>query len=264
MNSYVSKTTIDCRPGCVCKKGYVLDVGLKKCVLPIDCSCHHGSKSYTEGETIKNDCNTCVCEGGNWVCTDQTCPATCTTYGDSHFTTYDGKDFDFQGACSYVLSKGVIDSGEGFTVTIQNEICGSQGVTCSKSVTITLLGKESETITLNSDAIIPGSLLSKQKSNEIIRTGQAKIMKIHRAGIFVVIEAPGLGVQLKWDRGTRIYVQLSKRWKGRVLGLCGNFDGDAMNDFQSPSTGLETNAILFGNSWKLEDYCPRKFLFCRL
>lgn len=258
MNNFIPTATFDCKVGCVCKKGHVLDVALNKCVLPTECSCHHGGKSYSDGEKMKSDCNTCDCRSGNWICTDEICPATCTTYGDSHFTTYDGKDFDFQGACSYVLSKGVIDSGEGFTVTIQNVMCGSQGVTCSKSVTISLLGNEPESITLNSDTAIPGSLLSKQDTNEIVFKGKPKLMKLHRAGIFVVIEVPGLGVQLKWDGGTRIYIKLSNRWKGHVQGLCGNFDGDALNDFQSPSTGLETNAFLFGNSWKLEDFCPRK------
>lgn len=260
MNNYIPTSTVECRPGCICKKGYVLDVAIQKCVLPVDCSCHHGSKSYSDGEKIKSDCNTCVCESGNWICTDRICPATCIAYGDSHFTTYDGKDFDFQGACSYVLSKGVIDANDGFTITIQNVLCGSQGVTCSKSVTIALLGKEPESITLNSDATVPGSLLSKRETNEITHSGKTKLLKIHRAGVFVVIEAPGKGIQLKWDRGTRIYVQLSSRWKGRVQGLCGNFDGDALNDFQSPSTGLETSAILFGNSWKIEEFCARKFV----
>lgn len=251
MNNFVPSHTINCRPGCVCKKGYVYDVAIKKCVLPTQCSCHHSGKSYTDGERIKSDCNSCTCESGNWKCTNRICPATCTTYGDSHFTTFDGKDYDFQGACNYVLAKGAIDS-VGFTVTIQNVMCGTESVTCAKSVTISLVGKDSESITLNSADMMPGS----QESNEIVHKGKTKVMKIHRAGVFVVIEIPDMGVQLKWDRGTRIYVQLTSRWKGRVQGLCGNFDGDAMNDFQSPSTGLETNALLFGNSWKLEEFCP--------
>lgn len=179
-------------------------------------------------------------------------------YGDSHFTTYDGKDFDFQGACNYVLSKGAVDSGDGFTITIQNVMCGTKGVTCSKSVTFALLGNEPESITLNSDRSIPESLLSTKPTNEIVHTGSSKRLKVHRAGVFIVIEAPGLGVQLKWDRGTRIYVQLTSKWMSRVQGLCGNYDTNALNDFKSPSTGIETNSILFGNSWKLEDFCPRK------
>lgn len=41
MHAYQGTTNAECRPGCVCKTGYVLDVTAKKCVLPVDCSCHH-------------------------------------------------------------------------------------------------------------------------------------------------------------------------------------------------------------------------------
>jgi len=50
-----------CQPGCRCKKGYVLDAHTKKCIKPVDCPCHHGGKSYGEGDIIQEDCNTwCV------------------------------------------------------------------------------------------------------------------------------------------------------------------------------------------------------------
>lgn len=265
MNNYIESKPVECRAGCACKKEFVLDVSLKKCVRPVDCSCHHGSKSYSEGDEIKNDCNVCVCKGGNWDCTDIKCPATCTVYGDSHFTTFDQKNFDFQGACNYVLSKGVLNAAEGFTITIQNVMCGSLGVTCSKSVSIALLGQQSESVVLNSDSTIPGSLLSKRVTKEIEHHGDStKSITIHRAGIFIVVEILELGVLVKWDRGTRIYVKLSNKWRGHVQGLCGNFDGDATNDFESPSTGLETNALVFGDSWKLENICPRELRLINL
>lgn len=45
----------------------------------------------------------------------------------------------------------MLNGGEGFTVTIQNVLCGSLGVTCSKSVTVSLIGPHVETITLVAD-----------------------------------------------------------------------------------------------------------------
>jgi von Willebrand factor len=58
MHVNVSSTTAVCRPGCKCKDGFVLDTMAKKCVLPESCSCHHGGRSYNDGEKIKEDCNT--------------------------------------------------------------------------------------------------------------------------------------------------------------------------------------------------------------
>lgn len=158
MHHYQESSTVECHPGCVCKKGYVFDTSLKACVLPADCSCHHANKSYKDGDQIRSDCNTCTCKAGNWNCTTHQCPSTCSTWGDSHFETFDGRDFDFQGACNYVLTKGVLNDDEGFSVTIQNVLCGSLGVTCSKSVTVAVFGQHPESVTLNSGAAIPGSV----------------------------------------------------------------------------------------------------------
>lgn len=83
-------------------------------------------------------------------------------------------------------------------------------------------------------------------------------LSVHRAGVFIIVEAPGLGLQVKWDRGTRVYVKLNSRWKGNVQGLCGNFNDDAKDDLMTPSSGIETSAVIFGDSWKLQDFCASK------
>lgn len=41
-----------------------------------------------------------------------------------------------------------------------------------------------------------------------------------------------------------------------MAGLCGNFDGDAENDFASRQGVQEPTAHLFGNSWRLSLLCP--------
>ncbi|XP_056642321.1 hemocytin [Diorhabda sublineata] len=232
-----------CHSGCQCKKGYVLETTTQHCVKPTECPCHHASKSYKEGSVVQSGCNTCSCKNGKWSCTDRQCAAECSAWGDSHYKTFDGKRFDYQGECDYVFAKGKLESNS-FHVSVQNVPCGTLGTACFKSVTIKVTsGDGSDIITLEKDKPLPGL-----KSFKHI-TAREKSM-------FVIIEAPDLGLVIHWDKGTRVYVRLDPRWKGRTKGLCGNFNDDEIDDFQTPSGGLaEVSANIFGDSWRLQSYC---------
>lgn len=42
-----------------------------------------------------------------------------------------------------------------------------------------------------------------------------------------------------------------------MKGLCGNYNDNEADDFQTPSGGItEVSTKIFGNSWKLQAYCP--------
>lgn len=58
------------------------------------------------------------------------------------------------------------------------------------------------------------------------------IFAIEHAGLYVIIKT-ALGLNVVWDRGTNVYIELSpnSNYWGKVCGLCGNFDSDIMNDF---------------------------------
>jgi hypothetical protein len=234
-----------CRPGCRCKKGYVLDSHTKKCIKPVDCPCHHGGKSYGEGDIIQEDCNTCKCESGKWLCSERVCAGICTAWGDSHYKTFDGRIYDFYGNCDYILVKGSLGFDDIFDVSIQNVPCGSSGISCSKSVTLRVGSSErQEVITFTGEKPIPSY------------TNLGRIT-IREAGLFVFAEVFDLGLVLQWDRGTRVYVRADPRWKDKLKGLCGNYNDNQLDDFQTPSGGLsEVSARLFGDSWRLQSYCP--------
>ncbi|KAK3108253.1 hypothetical protein FSP39_004202 [Pinctada imbricata] len=234
----------DCEAGCKCKEGYVLEG--TQCVKNNSCPCYHGGKAYFDGDKYTADCNECTCKGQQWSCTSKECPAVCSAFGDSHYHTFDGKDFEFQGSCTYVMAKSTAANPHHFQITTENVPCGTSGVACTKSITFTI-GK-------------PGT--SNYYTLQLIR-GKPIIVdanspfNIQEVGNFFIITTP-TGITLTWDKGTRLYIKLSTDHKGQVMGLCGNFDGDRNNDFSTPQGGpVAVNAIAFADSWKVQSYCAK-------
>ncbi|XP_043682227.1 hemocytin isoform X2 [Vespula pensylvanica] len=244
MHIPITESSITCKPGCICKSGYVLDVINGVCIKEEDCPCHHGGKSYKEGSIIQSDCNTCKCTSGKWNCTDRICAGVCSAWGDSHYETFDGKLFNFQGVCDYILAKGVLSKEETFYISTQNVPCGTTGVSCSKSITLKVgHGVNQEIITLTRGKALP--------------KGNFKRIAIRTIGLFVFLDVPDLGLVLQWDKGTRVYIRLDPKWKGHTKGLCGDYNDNSKDDFKTPSGGIsEVSSNLFGDSWKINDFCP--------
>nr|XP_053625822.1 hemocytin isoform X2 [Plodia interpunctella] len=242
-----SSTSEECRPGCQCKKGFVLDTSSKQCVLASACPCHHGGRSYPDGHKMQEECNTCECKSGNWSCSERKCAGVCAAWGDSHVVTFDGADYDFEGVCTYLLAKGSMDADDGFVVEIQNVPCGTTGATCSKSVVLKVGTPGSEEV------------VSLTRNSPLPDTTKLKRIKLRLAGAYVFLDVPSLGVSLQWDRELRVYVKVDSLWQGRVKGLCGNYNADTRDDFQTPSGGgmAESSPLIFADSWKLKSTCPK-------
>ncbi|KAI7792293.1 SCO-spondin [Triplophysa rosa] len=230
--------------GCVCPEGTVL-LGDDQCVTPDECPCHHNGKLYFTNDTISKDCNTCVCRGQRWHCGQLLCAGTCVATGDPHYITFDGRYFSFLGDCEYVLAQ---ETSGLFGVTAENVPCGSTGVTCTKSVTLTV-GNTAIHLLRGKAVTVNGIPVTLPKSY----SGSGLILE--RVGMFVSLTSR-LGVSLLWDGGMRVYVRLMPHLSGRMGGLCGNFDGDAENDFTTRQGIMESTPELFGNSWKVSPSCP--------
>uniref|UniRef100_A0A4W4HMF9 SCO-spondin n=1 Tax=Electrophorus electricus TaxID=8005 RepID=A0A4W4HMF9_ELEEL len=229
--------------GCVCPEGTVL-LG-DHCVSPDECPCHHNGQIFFTNDTISKDCNTCVCKQRRWHCTQSLCAGMCVATGDPHYVTFDGRCFSFLGDCEYVLAQ---EMGGLFSVSAENVPCGSTGVTCTKSVTLTI-GNTAIHLLRGKAVTVNGMAVTLPKSY----SGSGLFLE--RVGLFVSLSSR-LGVTLLWDGGMRVYLQLAAHLRGRVAGLCGNFDGDAENDFTTRQGIMESTPELFGNSWKVSPSCP--------
>ncbi|KAF3703311.1 SCO-spondin Precursor [Channa argus] len=228
---------------CVCPQGTVLLED--RCVLPDECPCHHNGRLYYTNDTITKDCNTCVCKNRRWHCSQSRCAGVCVATGDPHYVTFDGRCYSFLGDCQYVLAR---ETSGLFGVTAENVPCGSTGVTCTKSVTLSL-GNTIIHLLRGKAVTVNGMPVTLPKSY----SGSG--LTLERAGLFVSVSSQ-LGVTLLWDGGMRVYVRLAAHLQGRVEGLCGNFDGDTENDFTTQQGIVESTPELFGNSWKVSPSCP--------
>ncbi|XP_034004778.1 mucin-5AC-like [Trematomus bernacchii] len=233
-----------CVSGCMCPSGMVSH-GKGGCIKPDACSCVHNGISYQPGESTEVDCNTCTCKDRKWQCTTEACDGTCSVYGAGHYMTFDQKRFIFDGSCEYILTQdycGSAQSNGTFRVISENLPCGTTGTTCSKTIRI-FLG--------NAEVILT------EGRYQLLSSGDEHSVPFRYStmGIYLVVEANN-GLILMWDRKTSLFIQLSSKYKGRVCGLCGNYDGNANNDFTTRGNAVVVNPLVFGNSWKDLPSCP--------
>ncbi|XP_078457601.1 uncharacterized protein LOC144722990 [Lampetra planeri] len=240
--------TPGCVSGCMCPEGTVLD-SADGCVRPDQCPCQHNGQSYSPGDRVAVDCNTCTCEGARWSCTDSDCMGLCSFYGDGHYTTYDGRRFLFDGKCEYILSQDFCPSnpaGGSFRVITENMACGTSGVACSKSIKL-LLG-DVEIRFADGDHSI---------SSVTSGAGPHIPYRMRKLGGTHIVEAAN-GLLLQWDGGNSVRLMVSSDSRGRLCGLCGDMDGDSANDFTVRGQVVVASPVEFGNSWQVSSLACAK------
>uniref|UniRef100_M3ZY94 VWFD domain-containing protein n=1 Tax=Xiphophorus maculatus TaxID=8083 RepID=M3ZY94_XIPMA len=235
----------ECESGCRCPEG-LLEDGKGNCVKEADCPCKHNGHIFAPGAVIPNLCNTCNCKSGKWQCTEKKCPASCIIYGSGHYNTFDQRPYGFQGECGYIAVNkcGNKTAENNFGVITENVPCGSSGTTCSKTVRIQLGRTEIK-------------LMKGKYVEEDLGHGVLIQYRIRRVGLYLVVESK-IGLAVIWDRKTAVRILLEPQHSGSVCGLCGNFDGNGLNDFTTQGQLVVSNPLEFANSWKVQSTCPDK------
>ncbi|CAN0070868.1 unnamed protein product [Bubo scandiacus] len=224
-----------CASGCICPPGMAEHRG--KCYIPDSCPCTWKDREFLSGEVIATPCYTCVCRRGIFNCTSYPCPAVCTIYGDRHYYTFDGLEYDYVSDCQAYLLKSTDNSN--ISIIAQNKKCFDNDIICSKNIFITVGDTE----------IYFSEPSEKQKT---LRGQENKSnYQLWKAGYYTVIHFPEQDITILWDKKTMMHVKVGPRWKGKLAGLCGNFDKYTSNDLTTSNNMEVRNAQVFGDSWVL-------------
>ncbi|RXN09497.1 c-binding -like protein [Labeo rohita] len=215
----------------------LLTAGMWDCFYPDPCRYHHCPKEET-----------CRFEHGNAVCVPQY-NSTCWAWGDPHYHTFDGYNYDFQGTCKYILSKtcGNLNGLEPFSVTQSNENRGSPDVSYVREVEVTVYGSTFTMVNHHMGQIMVDGLWFYFPFDH--HNGR---VRVRQSGNAALLETDfGLLVSYMW--GWRVDVHLPSIYYGVVCGLCGNFNGNGGDELRDPAGNPLPSVYQWAKSWKAED-----------
>ncbi|XP_066158196.1 BMP-binding endothelial regulator protein isoform X2 [Euwallacea fornicatus] len=251
------------RPGLCCP------TCIKSLVDEAITQCHYNGRPYEDGDTWPMDaCSSCNCNSGIVSCARTTCnrcPAgmktiqipgecckrcvenegACMAFGDPHYKTFDGKIYTFKGVGKYQF---IEDCENGtFSIKVANELTNKyMDSTITKRVAITFgdvrLNLQQRLRVKYNGQKIPVTYKKEYKKEGKFRvTNERDFIEVRLQNDVVIV----------WNGRSFLEVTVPPTYKGKLCGLCGNFNGDVQDDLRTKNGRVlnEQSLTEFGASW---------------
>ncbi|XP_043936388.1 IgGFc-binding protein-like [Protopterus annectens] len=173
----------------------------------------------------------------------------CWAWGDPHYHTFDGYNYDFQGTCTYTIAKtcGNDTTLPPFEIVEKNDNRGNTAVSYVRLVNIYAYGHKITIVKLE---------IGKVRVNDVITNLPVTLedgkLRLTQSGGNAVLETE-FGLRVTYDWNWYLYITIPSSYYKSVCGLCGNFNGN-LNDERMTSDGtLAPTVIDWAKSWKVKD-----------
>ncbi|XP_056329790.1 IgGFc-binding protein [Danio aesculapii] len=241
-----------CEQKCQCDPGTGLTCEKSSCPNGTECLLRDGVWNCSYQDPCKNircrEKETCTVESGRAVCMPLY-RSSCWAWGDPHYNTFDGYDYDFQGTCRYVLSKtcGLLSGLEPFSVTQSNENRGSPAVSFVQEVEVIVYGNTLTLVNHQMAQIMVDGLLFYLPLD--LHDGR---VRVRQSGTAALLETD-FGLSVSYDWNSKVILQLPSSYYGLVCGLCGNFNNNNADELRDPTGNLLPGVYQWAKSWRAEN-----------
>ncbi|KAF1665243.1 IgGFc-binding protein, partial [Aptenodytes patagonicus] len=260
-----------CVETCECQEGFVFDAN--ECIPQDECGCVFEGRLHGLHEEFWGDSTCtkrCVCDAKSRtaICHLASCRAgeecrvedgiqdcypksygTCVAAGATHYESFDGGKFIFQGTCMYQFT-GLCKKSQGlveFQVLVQNGHKDDKSLSSIALVTVKVYSKN---IVISQKH--PGKIMINDQLVNLPYLHRDRKISIYRGGQEVVVEAD-FGLTVTYDWQSQVTVSVPITYANTLCGLCGNYNGNVDDEMMMKNGQVTSNPDAFGHSWKVTD-----------
>ena len=234
----------------------LLDACTCDATSPLTCACSsiraYESLCHQSGVrglgTVVDQCGVCFGDGSTCL----NVGATCYAYGDSHYRTFDNVIYHFQGRCEYTLSRDCVAGN--WQVQLKNENRSENAVHWTKFVAIRLahvgvirlLGNRLVEVNSKSVSHFPYTV----SSGGVFIRQELNLVKVYLSES---------GVSVSWDGSHHVFVTVPTSARGKVCGLCGQYNMNHTDDLQTRNGTAYFLSSVWGSTSVLSRSLSHKF-----